>query len=277
MRSVHWSACFFFLFALFVGYYIILNLFLVRKTLFFPLAGLPPRGAAPLLPPPVPHRSRLHSWGPYAFAQAIIIESFAEGGGGEEGGHGHGHGHGGGHGNADASAGGHHSPHHEVGTLPPPALTPQPSSLQAKLAASVNLVKETNMAAAAAAGGPSPAPDKSSSSLPASNTQGLKDAYEAAQSYLMGWLQNRSDMHPELSGFSLGFLGPKNRFRVFLHDLIGHWAFDLFVLASIIISTISLALDSPRLNPSSYTKSAVSAVSLGRRVSAPRVRVRILA
>ena len=94
------------------------------------------------------------------------------------------------------------------------------------------------------------------------HVQDLKESGGAAKWWILSFLENRSDMHPDLTGYALGIMGPTNPVRVFLHDMCGHWAFDLFVLCSIIISTISLALDSPRLSPNSYTKSAVSAVSL---------------
>jgi len=52
----------------------------------------------------------------------------------------------------------------------------------------------------------------------------------------------------ELVGHSLSILGPENRFRNYVADIVCHKYFDKIVLSVIIVSVLELTFDSPLLD-----------------------------
>jgi hypothetical protein len=53
----------------------------------------------------------------------------------------------------------------------------------------------------------------------------------------------------EIQGRSLFIFGPENKIRIFANILFSHRYFDRFILVLIMISTITLAFDSPMVDP----------------------------
>jgi hypothetical protein len=68
-----------------------------------------------------------------------------------------------------------------------------------------------------------------------------------------------------LEGTSCFLLGPRNPLRLALHRVISHSWFEGVLIVCILISSLTLALDSPNLAPDSKLKRAldVSALCLG--------------
>lgn len=53
-------------------------------------------------------------------------------------------------------------------------------------------------------------------------------------------------------------MGPNNRFRLFLHFVVTHRAFDLLIMGSIVANATALALDKPNIDPQSRLKVALN-------------------
>ena len=53
----------------------------------------------------------------------------------------------------------------------------------------------------------------------------------------------------DIQGRSLFIFGPENKIRIFANILFSHRYFDRFILALIMISTVTLAFDSPMVDP----------------------------
>ena len=60
-----------------------------------------------------------------------------------------------------------------------------------------------------------------------------------------------------LDGYSFLVFGPRNSFRLLCLRIVSHSAFETFSLIIILVSSICLALDSPRLDNASVTYAAV--------------------
>jgi len=54
----------------------------------------------------------------------------------------------------------------------------------------------------------------------------------------------------EIEGRSLFIFGPENKIRIFANLFINHPFFERVILALILISTVTLAFDSPMVDPS---------------------------
>ena len=63
---------------------------------------------------------------------------------------------------------------------------------------------------------------------------------------------------PPLEGVSLGWLGETNGFRLGCQYIATHPTFDAFIIALIVISSVCLAMDVPRLDATSELKAQVS-------------------
>ena len=61
----------------------------------------------------------------------------------------------------------------------------------------------------------------------------------------------------KVRGYAFLVLGPDNKVRHFLANVMANSYFESFILAIIFISSLTLALDSPRLDPASTTKAAI--------------------
>ena len=67
---------------------------------------------------------------------------------------------------------------------------------------------------------------------------------------------------PSLEGVSLSCMGPHSHFRLICQRLVTHWAFDTFIIILIIVSSVCLALDVPRLEPTSVLKAVLDQLNL---------------
>lgn len=67
---------------------------------------------------------------------------------------------------------------------------------------------------------------------------------------------------PALEGVSLSCMGPHSHVRLACQRLVTHWAFDTFIIILIIVSSVCLALDVPRLEPTSVLKEVLDQLNL---------------
>lgn len=57
-------------------------------------------------------------------------------------------------------------------------------------------------------------------------------------------------------------MGPHSHVRLACQRLVTHWAFDTFIIILIIVSSVCLALDVPRLEPTSVLKEVLDQLNL---------------
>ena len=76
-------------------------------------------------------------------------------------------------------------------------------------------------------------------------------------------IQNELTTGPILEKTALNLFSEHNKFRRFLFKLVMHKRFDLIFIFFIVLSAISLALDSPTKDPASSLKNSLFWIDLG--------------
>jgi hypothetical protein len=76
-------------------------------------------------------------------------------------------------------------------------------------------------------------------------------------------LKKREDYNPDipfLYGYSLGIFSCSNRFRIFFFNMVKGKKFEYFIIFTIIVSSIQLAIDGPLVDPKSNERLALDII-----------------
>merc|ERR1712185_618392 len=110
----------------------------------------------------------------------------------------------------------------------------------------------------------SPTPSSSGSSPPTKTAAGEEAEKDERSESSMVPKPVRINSHGihGVEGYSLGIFAPNNRLRLFLTGVVNHPRFEQFIIGVIIVSSIVLAMDEPRIDEGGTLKKVLNILDI---------------